>query len=330
MRARKTNLVLLFFLNLVQLVCTHADDRSTWIASTESGACMMKGQFGDAEMHHGCCNKSEVYVWDTGRAANGTMERVLEGLKGKKLVFSGDSISQQTYHALQSSLAASGISYSEAFFTVMSDFSHKLGSDVRCGDHGDGSCHLFRQTSIPAYSVEIYNLFFWSMSLPAEYDDEPFEKAWNMNHLFFQHFVNISDGMIVNIGLHYDSQPLNKFAQVIRFLRDTLRADRREHPWKRHAYRLTFPTHFGLYGTHKQHSGTCSNVAESHSTAEAAAGIIGDAVPILDMSSVMRDRGAFHSKNPFGKHDCAHWCYSYELFYPYWEMIVALVTDKNI
>lgn len=120
------------------------------------------------------------------------------------------------------------------------------------------------------------------------------------------------------------------------YLRDTLVADARAHPAKRHVYRATFVNHDrgGLREAGAKPAGRffvpglCDRewTASEHWSNPLAERVLGDAVPIADAYDAMKSAGALHNLGLRNGtlFDCLHWCFSWSrIFGPVWAGIAA-------
>ena len=73
----------------------------------------------------------------------------------------------------------------------------------------------------------------------------------SMHYTIFQHYVDNSDSVIVNFGMHASEITISSFAHLTRYVVDVLRDSMKRDKNKRHLFRGTYPSHFrdhyGMY-----------------------------------------------------------------------------------
>lgn len=320
-----------------------------WINSNSRAGCVPRGSF----TVHGCCESQSVFQMRSGIIANGSMHTILNFWRHKVISLSGDSLTQQTYDAIVVALTLEKIAFSETSTHYICDEKKDcvvLSPELRCGVNHQSlanqcnnvtskqvpnfvpcNCSVVYHVQIPSYGITINYLYSYKMFLPTKF--WPLMTLANVgfnaiHYQLFESYTRLSDMMIVNVGLHYHQLSGALFSQVLRYVRSILEEDKGMHPHKRHIYRLTFPTHFGRTGLYDawNRSDGCYQRARSAWTAEAARGMMGENISILDYDNVMKRRGDLHSRKRLNG-DCAHWCYSYELFYPFFQLISKILMS---
>lgn len=301
-------------------------------------------------LYHTCGSKNkDVYYWpQTCEKANGTMDAVMRSFRGKTVSFIGDSLTAQTFLFFLMSLELDGILYERTITTFVYDNNGTLYTrEAVCvkGDYPrfnhcvlpDNSrvpcnCTELQSIAIPAYQATLLNLFVYDIQLPSN-------KPVHRNFLPMQLFADVvsrSDSAVVNAGLHFHDP--RQLREVNRFILHVLASDLQTNPRKKHVYRHTFVSHFHPYlpwvTAYSRNKG-CVPVAYpsvGNDIPEITAQFANAGIASLDYNHVLSTRGHLHpewkeylpEKTGEGL-DCAHWCYSYELFYPFLQLLAKLV-----
>ena len=142
----------------------------------------------------------------------------------------------------------------------------------------------------------------------------------------FKHYVDISSSVVVNFGLHQGNMGIQTFVRLFRNIASVLAESMQKYPNKHHVFRSVYPTHFGggdsgEYNSQAvKNSMSCEKEAKRHFLDTIEEALSNDMhIPFISFHHLWKDRGEFHSlmvrKVPKFA-DCAHYCYSYELWYP--------------
>lgn len=253
-------------------------------------------------------------------------------------------MTEQTYNAFRISLQLEAIqifdkyehvehtsngSVPVSFCEIHFEASNYLCSPLGGADKYKCTCSILRTTLVPSYNLTLVYLHYYHFGPPLSYlseetrvnafADKYAHYSFNtLGYTVFEQYLRLSDATIVNVGVHYDPLPIDIFNAIVRYLRDALAADMARSAGKRHLYRASFPVH------PKINPMGCHEFSERHWSDTSAIGIIMGAVPVLDMYDLLKGIGKWHSKQE--KHDCMHWCFSHELFYPFWDLLSAHVA----
>lgn len=331
------------------LLCVLVTSITIVIAST--GVCKRDWQYDPAtstlpleplRLHpsFGTCGSrnSDVYYWpSTCDKANGTMDSIMQSFKDKTIAFIGDSITGQTLYFFLKSLELENLLFqisSEAYMHVNGVLKKQLPLDCEkalnhfCKNSIEVcNCTELKSYYIPAYRTKLINLYVYDMQVPSL-------RPTRSNFLpmaLFERVVDLSDSAIVNAGLHFRIP--SELREVNDYILRVLSTDKARNPDKKHVYRITLVTHFDTY--YEWRAGVtfsqCVPVAfpgEGNENAALTQRFESQGIAVLDYNSVMSTRGHLHSEHKDnwrkGGIDCAHYCYSYELFYPFWQLLAKL------
>lgn len=247
---------------------------------------------------HGCCapNRYSVNFNDFG------LDQLFEQWRNKRVVFIGDSITQQYIDALLSSAYTEGIQNITArkgvhkdVFAILKDYNATL---ERIGNGGGLS---------PINGSKIAGV---------TYPDtvETFEEA-----------IMAGDIVYLNFGLHLAKVTLEDTKLMLLYARRILEDALKRNPAKRHYFRLTLPQHFfGKDGRGSEYRNRSNNscvglgvdTTEHWTSAIARDAFRGSSVSVLDYSAFLEHRGDLHSNSNPG--DCSHWCYDYAMWRGIW------------
>lgn len=334
-------------------VCNNEESRvfcglGHWIDAETAATCVNIGSFG----WHNCCNVKRLFIHQNGKNGNGTMHNIFRHWQNKIISFSGDSLTQQTFHSIVTACLISNITFEKGFHDyecIIKDgdeeehcqpietgyycfANHAKSFNQKRNSLNDSLsersiCTPISFIFLPQYNLTINYLYSYEQSIPEEYIPYKFN-SHKFNYLhphIFEIFTQLSDTMIVNIGAHYQKYSPILVTQILRFYRKVLESDMNENPLKKHIYRLTYPSHFGANSHFEiRPNGKCIQDGIPTWTSEIAKPLLGDKVYQLDYYDVMKSQGDLHSRGK--RDDCLHWCYSYELFYPLYQLITKILN----
>lgn len=320
-------------------------------SSSSSSSCLPLRSF-----THGCCSVAHSFTHSDGSVGNGSMHQILQQWSNKIITFAGDSLTQQTYDSIHIALQLEQIEFKEVLVfydcpyqegrpcqlmapqnrcisddTVGRNYRLSFDSEYKLISKELSMCITLYQTTIMKYNVTInylhnYEWFVPSRFLPKDYYD-PLHNI--LHHTLFEQFTHDSDVMLVNVGAHYQRRSGVVITQLIRYVREVLEDDMRKNNRKRHIFRMTFPSHFGhnsMYEIWNKSEGCIQNSIPTWTEAIAKQ-FIGNEIYVMDYNHVMHSRGELHSR--INKEDCLHWCYSYELFYPFYQLLSKIITSTH-
>ncbi len=280
-----------------------------------------------------------MFVTSDGVVCKDTVLELLELLKGRTLTIVGDSISYQTFTALQYDINRHGIAPQHSMSTYLSvtDDSYQLAPDLACNhNHVTGlneckaahsqkfvcNCTSVLTTHVLAYNATVRYANVWEFEPPETYIHVHEHKFNPIKHALMEHLINTVDLIITNVGFHYTKKTTFAFSAVVEYLTETLTAYMLTHSYKRHFWWLSLPVRFpspytGLGVSYEQFNAThykghnhtaCRRFTEHrHFTDRAAQGLIEGRLPMRDAFSIFWDRGNLHSRHkvmPWFPTDC--------------------------
>lgn len=269
---------------------------------------------------HGCCHQkkkfNETLVFSSGMNVRRAMEHFLKAIRGRNLLFVGDSLTLQNF---------------AGFLMVFK--SYKVAMVFRDNKSFSWTKNVF----LPDYNTSLQLIEFYSLASvngtvastgrpdPPKYiltDDDLKTALYN------------SDTIITNIGLHYafdtgyQWRMMNHIQQMMN-----------EEKHRRNIcfmWRSTLPQHFanrernGLYDFHykRQNETSCSPLSKKWS--HPSDGVLDHVraatnTPLIDMTSILEQAFFFHSLKDG---DCSHFCYSQYLFAPFFTVFAETIRQS--
>ena len=279
-----------------------------------------------------CCRHySETII------GNNSMHHILSHMTNKTYTLVGDSTTTQTLMAFLRGLTIENIKYEmydrSHMFNLYTGTADLIGQYKSCNitTEYENLCVGSQTIVVPSYGLKMYRLFVyhWFLQHNLSYFKNKLvktEKNKNKNRSLlpsnlFEHFVDISDRVIVNVGLHYhaDTEERDRilFISVVEYITKYLKHDMETNSSKLHYFRGTYPTFFDSVDGGWVHRTSLSCISESrahHPTETLAHSIINHRIPFISLYETMTLFGKYYLRHSPG--DCSHFCYSYEAWYP--------------
>lgn len=290
-----------------------------------------------------CCrNQKEVLVGHNSIAFNGSMVHMLKEMRDKRYTLVGDSVMINTYEALVRGIASEKVPFTVTEECVTYDFENgthsmydgpsrclSLISAGFCKPY-NSSCsyrNLIRTVVVPSYNVTVSSIMCaaWLIRKSNRTTISNQLSPRMITSSLFEALLQLSDTMVVNVGLHYNIEHhCELFESIVEYIADALQRDMTRNHRKDHYFRGTFPVHFssidGTYEAYKKtrHPASFSlcnedREVESHPTEQLAFKVISHRIPMVSVTDILKSRGAYHKNH---ETDCVHYCYYYELWYP--------------
>jgi hypothetical protein len=248
--------------------------------------------------NHGCCNSTLHlrYAFD--------LRELLHRWSNQRVMFFGDSVTQQQIDAMVIMIYASGGSITrlpsppsverQSVFRINPQNVTILRSAV------GGGCVS------PLPNGEVVR----GCTFPS-------------SHTTFESMVAESEVVYVNIGLHIERTPKSQVQTMLEYVRDVLE-HAREKRKTRHFFRLTFPQHFASPDDSRGHSflnghtagcvGVRSRSDRFWTNAIALEVFRNSTTPVIDLWEFLQQRGDLHSLKQGGQADCTHYCWNLDMW----------------
>jgi hypothetical protein len=286
-------------------------------------------------------------------------------MKNKHVTIFGDSVMNQLFHSFSNLLEINSIPYDSRRIIFETNYESKSIKRVRddcqyiqafgniksCTRYNRAprncTCNYVSQLLVPQFNITVTSVSMYRLQIPDSYlpaslrddfvaDMKSYVSEYSQIYYpLFEHYVSLSDSVIISMGLHYEHTKMKFFAQTLSYVANTLASDMATAgSRKRHAYWLTGPTHFnGPHGGeyfrryYDQYDVSPPCVRQSsapHVMNTMAKSLLNGVLPTLDITPMLLGRGDLH--NSVYRGDCTHWCFSYELYLPQWAFIARYVN----
>eukprot|EP00037_Helgoeca_nana_P038037 m.18754 g.18754 ORF g.18754 m.18754 type:complete len:429 (-) comp9729_c0_seq1:117-1403(-) len=245
----------------------------------------------------GCCNSS----WHLRYAFN--VHDLLERWANQRVMFFGDSVTQQQIDALVILVEATGGSIT------------RFPQKKKKGDYD-----LFR---INPQNVTLLRDFQGGGCVSPTPVGAVNGCTYPSHHTVFESMVAQSDIVYVNVGLHVENSPMNQVRGMFEYIKGVLERPRAS-PKPRNFYRTTFPQHFASQDAAHPHG---HSFRHGHGHGCVGYGVATDrfwtndvalevfrnsTTVVIDLWEFLERRGDLHSKG--NRQDCTHFCWNPDMW----------------